>query len=612
MGYHMKKKKLLCLMITGTLAISMLAGCGENTTTSEKDEAESDITEEAKSSEGHESITIMDGNRDYTKLHELVKEKYPEINLQVEAYQGNNTTEYMSEQLETGDMPDIYSSTEYWDEDLQKEHLLDLSGYEFTDAYNEVRMNECDVDGSVYLLPYDYQVISMVYNKTLFEKHGWKVPQSFKDLEQLAPELEKAGVKMGVSLDCLPGYGFQFFFNVADTVYLFTNEGRQWKEDFLDGRATAVDNLQECKDYFQKWIDIGLIDKRYVGYSLEDTKKEFFNGNAAFFIGDLNRYTQNDDGTGDEYGVLPYLSEDGSQNMYIILVSRYYGLNKELSEPGNEQKLEDALHVLEIMSTMEGYDAVVGDNSSEIGTLKDFQISEDNPYYDAMEELNEGHTAPFVYPGWEDYIVGFGEKVQDWVDGKCTGDEALAYLDELKNADPDAKYIGESEDEFDTHQCALLTGKIFLDATDADYALVSENEWKEGIPSGSQEDVEGANGKLYKGKITADQIVVFLPTGWYGTIQTVTLTGKRIKELKQEGFDKHSDGNTYPYSLISKDGAEPQDKQEYTVVICGATEEVQQEGKIQDTGIVGLDAAKDFLKKNGRISTVMVEKSEEK
>ena len=605
----MNSRQIGSLLLTGAIAISSFTGCGAGTAATEQKETKAETTKETEKTSKHEPITIMDGNRDYTKLQELVAEKYPEIDLRIEAYQGANTTEYMSEQLERGDMPDIYSSTEYWNEDWQKEQLVDLSGYDFTEAYNEVRMNECDVDGAIYLIPYDYQVISMFYNKTLFEKNGWKIPESFDELEKLVPQMKEAGVRTGVSMDCLPGYGFQFFFNVADTVYLSTNEGRQWKKDFLAGKANAADNLGECRDYFQKWIDIGLIDKRYEGYSIEDIQNEFFQGNSAFFIGGLSRYTQNEDGSGDEYGVMPYLSRDGSQNMYIILVSRYYGLNRKLMEEGNEQKLEDALHVLEIMSTQEGYHAVIDDSSAELPTLKEVQISEDNPYYDVIEDMNEGHTAPFTYTGWEDYIVTFGEKVQDWVDGKCTGDEAIAVLDEVNRSDAKDHYLGVSEDELDTHQCALLTGEMFIDATEADYALISENEWKEGIQSGS-ENKEGVNGKLYKGSIIDEQVVVFLPTGWYGTIQTVTLTGKRLKELKESGYDRNGDGNTYPYTLVSEDGTEPEDNREYTVAVCGATEEVLKEGDAQDTGVVGLDAAKKFLKSKGTISAVMLDGKE--
>lgn len=607
----MRNKKLLCLLLSGVMAVSIFTGCSESTGLSNEETKTTEKSENLKKKK-HEPITIMDGNRDYTKLQKLIKQKYPEIDLKIEAYQGANTTVYMSEQLETGDMPDIYSSTGYWDEEWQKENLVDLSGYSFTDKYNEVRLNECDVDGALYLIPYDYQVISPAYNKTLFEQNGWKVPDSFDELEELAPEIKKAGVRMGVSLDCLPGYGFQHFFNIADTVFLSTNEGREWKTDFLEGKAGAIQNLQGCKDYFQKWIDIGLLDERYEDLEVDETRKEFYKGNVAFFVGGLDRYTQNEDGTGDQYAVLPYLSQDGTQNMYITLVSRYYGINKKLLQKGNEQKLEDAVHVLEIMSTLEGYESILSGTDSEIGTLKACQISKDNPYYDVIDDINGGHSAPMVYTGWEDYIVDFGEKVQDWIDGKCTGDDALAVLDKINQESEKTEYYGEAEDDFDTHQCAVLSGKIFLDATDADCALISENEWKKGVSSGADEDNEGANGKLYKGKITDGAIVVFLPTGWYDTIKTVTLSGKRIRELSEEGYDKHGDGNTYPYTLVAKDKNDLEDDQEYTVVICGATDEVLKEGKVQDTEITGLDAAKEYLRSAGKISTSMLDEGEEK
>ena len=66
----------------------------------------------------HEPITIMDANRDYTKLIELVHETYPEINIQIEAYKGRNMSAYMKKQLETGSMPDIYCTSQPWDGEL--------------------------------------------------------------------------------------------------------------------------------------------------------------------------------------------------------------------------------------------------------------------------------------------------------------------------------------------------------------------------------------------------------------------------------------------------------------------------------------------------------------
>lgn len=42
-----------------------------------------------------------------------MKEKYPEINLEVVPYSGKNMTAYVTNQLRAGDMPDIYMTTVY-------------------------------------------------------------------------------------------------------------------------------------------------------------------------------------------------------------------------------------------------------------------------------------------------------------------------------------------------------------------------------------------------------------------------------------------------------------------------------------------------------------------
>ncbi len=48
--------------------------------------------------------------------------------------------------------------------------------------------------------------------------------------------------------------------------------------------------------------------------------------------------------TTDKFGLMPYLSEDGSKNVFILNVNRFYGLNKKLEN--DPEKLEDALKVM--------------------------------------------------------------------------------------------------------------------------------------------------------------------------------------------------------------------------------------------------------------------------
>lgn len=552
---------------------------------------------------GHEAITIMDGNRDYSGLIRLVHEKYPEIHLEIQSYQGYNTSGYMEKQLETGIMPDIYSTTEIWDERWQKAHLIDLAQYEFTDRYNEARMDETEVDGATYLLPYDLNVISIIYNKSLFERHGWRVPENMAQMRELVEKIHEAGVDVSICKMAFPGNAFQYFCNVADTVFLNTVQGQQWQKQFLAGEADAS-ALQNSINEMQEWINLGLLNTNRGELDETSCVDKFCEGNTAFLIGGISRFTQNEDGSGDQYACMPYLSEDGSSNMYISLVNRYYGLNKELLKPENKQKLEDALRVLDLMSTIEGYEAVIGSAPSVMCALKDFSLPDSSPYKEVMDSINSGHAAPFIYNGWTSYIADFGYKIQDWITGNTRKEEIIPYLNALQKRvlrEAEDQYVF-AEQEFDTRQSAKLVGIIFTEMARADGALISINEWKPGIPSGNRQNMDGVNGSILPGIMTERDIVTILPTGWNKNIQEVTLTGARIRQLLETGYDRHQNGDTYPYILVMRDGKELEDEKVYTMVICGATDEVLQEGRVWDTGLSGLKMAKKYLKGIGIIS----------
>lgn len=600
------------LQASGLLAAaalgSGLTGCG-NTSSGAASPSASSTSEAASavSTGEHEPITIMDAQRDYTAVIALAKEKYPELNIQIMAYKGQNTTAYMHKQLETGIMPDIYCSTQIWPAEEQKAHLIDLSRYSITDLYNEVRMNDTDVDGATYLLPYDYNIVAIGYNASLFERQGWTVPTNMQGLRDLLPQIRAAGVNPCVCMMNLPGYGFQYFCNIADTVFLTTTEGKQWKEDFLAGKANASDHLQPCIDAFQEWMDLGMVNTDVSGMLKTEVTSLYREGNTAFYIGGLGLFSQYDDGTGDQYKFMPYLAEDSSDNMYIIQMSRFYGLNNQLEEPGNEQKLEDALHFLEVMSTMEGYERISGGTPSMLCSLRDFSLQTDSPYYDVLAEINNGHSTPLLYGGWEDYIVPFGNKVLDWAAGKGTGAEALATLDEMQKTvmESGTIYYAEAPEELTEEQTAEVIAQAYIDATGVDGVLYSLNVWKEGV-SAAEENMWGANGRILPGGITEEDIVAYLPTGWYGTIHTLTLPGQRIKELVDIGYDLHDDGNTYPYRYFTMDGTDASqldDAAEYTIAYCGATDAVLEEGGDEDTGVVGLDAVKAYFHKVGTVST---------
>ena len=582
----MSKKRVLSLLLAVAGTVTLLSGCGGNTDTSGVEE----------SSSGHEAITMSMPDRSMGAFVDLVHEKYPEINLEIIPYSGNNKSIYLASQLKVGDIPDIYFSNIYSHGQKEvRENLMDLSSYSFTNNYTEVRLRDVSEDGAIYLLPTFYSCIGITYNKTLLEKNGWELPANFKELTELAPKVREAGYNFALTQVQYPGYGFQYLCNILDTSFLNTFDGRQWQEDFLNGRATVAGTpkMMEAMATLDKWKEAGILTDSSDIVNTDsdnDVADRMAEGDTLFMIGSQTLF---DTDTEDEFGIMPYLSEDGTQNSLILQVANYVGLNKHLEDEGNEQKLEDALHVMEVLSTVEGMSALnerYAKNS--LLPLQDYVIPENNYYKELESALNSGQTAPFIYAGWENIIVAVGDTMLDYIKGNATLDDVVKAFDDnqhLLSDNSDAVFTTLTE-KLSTEECARLIGVAFGKASGADLSLISINKW---YPDGGELNKYGVSGELYPLPLAAHEISTIVPTGWRGNIETVTLTGAKIRELMETGFLFGE--NAYPYVFAAPEGMELKDGQTYTVVICGVADKVAEEGKLTDTGILGLTAVEDYL-----------------
>lgn len=593
----MRKKRLIVLTLTVSCMAMLFAGCGKGDTGKE---------EAGKSSAGdHEAITMNAPYRNMSTFVKLVKEKYPEINLEVIPYNGQNTSAYMKDMRKAGEMTDIYFTTYYtpgrYDD---KADFVDLASYDFTGNFAQSRLREVTLDGGVYMLPMGYNALGITYNKTLLEENNWDLPTNLTEMEELKEEAEAAGYTFCIDQLQYPGFGFQYLCNIANTGYLSTIEGLQWQEAFLKGEKNVSDTpeMVEALQMVEKWRDLGILNADGTPDDDAATKKKMLEGNTLFLIGNSNDVTGEAEAEGmekvDEFRLMPYLSEDGKQNVFMINVSRYVGLNSGLEEEGNEQELEDAMHVMELLSTQEGIEALEPtQNKSRLLPLKNATISEDSYYADVVEELNSGHTANYIYSGWEPIVVNLGEEMISYIKGDATLDEVIQCFDDNQHliTEDTATYYTTVTENLDTETCAKLVGIGYAQAVDADAALISTNPWMYDIDA-EKMNQEGVSGSLFPLPVSDEEIVSISPTGWRENIQTVTLTGKRIQELVETGYERSGNSVSFPYVLVTKEGTELEDDQTYTVVICGATDEVKEEGNIQDSGVLGLTALEDYFK----------------
>ena len=580
----MMKKISRCsfLQVVGLLAATAaLTACGGKTETVKKDDT-------------HEVITFMAPYMEEEAFIEQVHSVYPEVNIEIVPYSGDNTTTCLQNMFEANDLPDICTLTVY---DPMTYHvsdkLLDLSGYDFTDNYVESRLQEVSDNGAIYLLPSSYNCYGITYNKTLLREHGWELPNSFAELEALAAEAKGAGVDLCLPQIQYPGYGFQYLCNIADADFLGTLDGKLWQKDYLSGEANVSNTpgMMQAMAYVQKWKDIGMLNDS--GDALDDnvTRQRMTEGNTLFLIGGTNGIVESDDNA-DKFGLMPYLSEDGTQNVFVLKVNRFYGLNKKLEQ--NPQKLEDALKVMRVLSTVEGSSALIPAKTLKCSLLPFKDAKADDTYYaDVADVLNAGNTAPFIYSGWENTIVTTGTKMLDFIKGDATMEDVIRQMDEdqdsVVNNTPDT--ITTVTEELSQEDCAMLVGRCFAQATGSDLALVSLSTWIPGNPT--DQNHHGVAAKLYAKGITDYDLSVILPTGWNRTIQTVTLTGQQINDLLATGYDAYGNGKGYPYVMASP--VQPEADKTYQVAICGVSDQLAAEADVVDSGVVGMDAAKAFF-----------------
>ena len=580
----MMKKISRCsfLQVVGLLAATAaLTACGGKTETVKKDDT-------------HEVITFMAPYMEEEAFIEQVHSVYPEVNIEIVPYSGDNTTTCLQNMFEANDLPDICTLAVY---DPMTDHvsdkLLDLSGYDFTDNYVESRLQEVSDNGAIYLLPSSYNCYGITYNKTLLREHGWELPNSFAELEALAAEAKEAGVDLCLPQIQYPGYGFQYLCNIADADFLGTLDGKLWQKDYLSGKANVSNTpgMMQAMAYVQKWKDIGMLNDS--GDVLDDnvTRQRMAEGNTLFLMGGTNGIVESDDNA-DKFGLMPYLSEDGTQNVFVLKVNRFYGLNKKLEQ--NPQKLEDALNVMRVLSTVEGSSALIPAKTLKSSLLPFKDAKAEGTYYaDVADALNAGNTAPFIYSGWENTIVTTGTKMLDFIKGDATMEDVIRQMDEdqdsVVNNTPDT--ITTVTEELSQEDCAMLVGRCFAQATGSDLALVSLSTWIPGNPT--DQNHHGVAAKLYAKGITDYDLSVILPTGWNRTIQTVTLTGQQINDLLATGYDAYGNGKGYPYVMASP--VQPEADKAYQVAICGVSDQLAAEADVVDSGVVGMDAAKAFF-----------------
>lgn len=101
--------------------------------------------------------------------------------------------------------------------------------------------------------------------------------------------------------------------------------------------------------------------------------------------------------SGDELGMMPFISRNGRKNLYMYNPSSYIGISRRLAEPGDERKLENAVKLLSLLFSQEGQSVMVTEQTPcVLSVLGSEELSEDALIYDAQQALWDGWAFPII------------------------------------------------------------------------------------------------------------------------------------------------------------------------------------------------------------------------
>lgn len=511
-------------IISGVLAcVLLLSGCGSG----QPRQPEVD----------QEELTILTGPHGGLSLfYQAIREKFPDIPLNVEYYAGPNTSAYIDLKLRSADAPDLVCLCNMLPEEAQQKYLLDLSPYPFVNQYHVSFLNKRSIDGRVYLLPSPYTIAPIYYNKSLFDDRGWQVPANQEELLALVRQIRAESDITPVSFSGLfDGTYFKMMASYSQCSFLSSPEGKQWEEDFARGQAGAEEGFREGISLLEGLAEAGAFDASDADSKDGQVFHKLLSREAAIAIPQSNHdyLISIMPEYGDEVGTMPYYGLHEGDAMLTSSVRTYFGLSRGLGERGNEKKLEQALKIMEYLSSEEGQSAMMS-GAADISPLTAARPPESfAPYEDIWEYVEAGRFVEYLYGGYEDVVVQAGSAIKDaFFRG---GDMELAFsaMDKARRASLEHSadsYLAQIREDMTTRQTAQIMADMLLEEGGGDVALVSAGGWKNGLYNQA-----GVNGRMFAGPVFPHEYNVCIPGGLNVQIVNVSMTGRELLELLEEG-----------------------------------------------------------------------------
>ncbi|WP_312443226.1 ABC transporter substrate-binding protein [Lacrimispora sp.] len=418
----MKKRwisALLCAVMVGT----MIMGCGSKESGNKAAESGGGGTK----GEIYMFISQPEYADAINKLIEEYKTVAPDVTINYETTQNDYPT-LLKAKLNSGEIPDIFSSTSGKEIEVYKEYSLDLSDQPLMGTMlPSIADTMRDAEGKgVYGFAIKGNYFGLVYNKDLFKQAGIeKAPETVSELEAAVQKLKDAGITPFTS-----GFAEWWVFKHVFQHYVAaaTNDYQGFVKNMEEGKD-SLNNHPVLKDNFFNFVDLvkGNGDTKPLEADLSAEESAFAAGKAAIIVGqgawvegDLKKINPDI-----KIGFTGYPVDDDAAHCQVIT-----GSDQAMRVNKDSKNKQAVLDFVNWWYTSDYGKAWFTDVAGVVPPIK----TEGKSQYAIIEQGNasveEKGSAPLgVIYSTDSFHTAFGEAMQAYVEGSVSREDTIKKIE---------------------------------------------------------------------------------------------------------------------------------------------------------------------------------------
>ncbi|GGI46365.1 hypothetical protein GCM10008018_16730 [Paenibacillus marchantiophytorum] len=416
----MSRRKGLCTIVTASLTISLIAGCGAS--------APSPVeTSKSGTSEKQALIKVFVASPEYTDAYNAAILEYkkvkPNVTIQLEIMQSDYPT-VLKTKIATGDMPDVFQSTA-GEIKQYAEYSADLSNEPLAQAMTDSVKTSMSNEGKVLGLPINVAMFSLIYNKDLFADAGISdVPKTSSQLTEAITKLKAKGITPfanGYKEWWVHKHILQQFINAE------SDNAMQLMSDFNTGKTTFKDHptLMKMFDFVDTTIQNGMPKPLERDFPAEIS--DFATGKAAIItaqgawaesgISKINPNLQ--------IGIMGYpINEDPNKSMIVTGADQALRINK------NSKSLQETKDFFNWLYTSEYGKSWFGNIAKVIPPIKNGDMPNMQMAKALTEYLKAGGKAGALSLNYsiDSFYQKYGEDMQAYIGKAKTKEQVIEQI----------------------------------------------------------------------------------------------------------------------------------------------------------------------------------------